>query len=348
MVKSLRRNFLTVGAALGISSLLSLPTRSSRAATLIPVKLRLDWVWQAPQSVFTIAYERGYYREEGLDVSIDRGYGGMDNTIALASGQYDFLFSDLTNVMLFNDKSTVKETCVLQLQDAYLGCVIARAGSGIDKPKDLEGKTIGAPLTTGGRTMFPAFADKNGIDQSKVTWDTISIQLQDQQFAQGKFDAIASFVTTSLLNLQQLGVTREKLKIFDFADYGVDLYGSGVIVRKDYITSHPDIVLKFVQATIRGAQAMLLNKQEAIATLSKRDPMLDAKTELDRLNLMIEMTMNRPSVRTNGLGYIDPARIDDSITTVNKLFELKEMPVASDIYSTQFLPPKEERLLRFT
>jgi NitT/TauT family transport system substrate-binding protein len=346
MISSLKRTFRPTGAFIGLSLFLGMLTGPAHAQQLTPVKLRLDWVWQAPQSIFTIAYERGYYRDEGLDLSIDRGYGGLENSAALGSGQYDFLFGDMTSVMLFNDKNAIKEISVLQIQDAYLGAVIVRAGGGIEKPKDLEGKVIGAPLNTGGRVMFPTFAEKNGIDESKITWTTIGIQLQDQQFAQGQFDAIAGFSTTSLLNLQALGLTRDKLKIFAFSDYGVDLYGSGIVVRREYVDSHPDIIRKFVKATIRGVQAMVQNKQEAIETIRKRDPLLDDRTELDRLNLSIEMTLDRPSVRDNGIGFVDPARIESSIKTISKVFKLASMPVASDIYTVQFIPPKEERLLK--
>jgi NitT/TauT family transport system substrate-binding protein len=315
---------------------------------LTPVRLRLDWTWQAPQAIFTIAYERGYYRDEGLDVSIDRGYGGLDNASALASGNYEFLFGDMGNVILFNAQSPDRKLLsVFTIYDAYLGAVITRAGNGIAKPKDLEGKTIGAPLTTGGRTMFPAFAKANDIDESKVNWDTISIDLQDQQFARGQFDAVASFTTTSLLNLKQLGVSRDKLTIFNFADYGVDLYGSGVVTRADYVRQNPEIVRKFVRATMRGIAAMLANKSEAIDTLKKRDPLLDPGIELDRLNLMIEMTLKRPNVETNGVGSVDPARVQSNIDTITKVFKVSPAPQTSEIYTTDFLPPKDERMLKF-
>src|SRR5271168_4889264 len=162
----------------------------AQSEDLIPVRMRLDWVWQAPQAIWTLASERGYFRDEGLSVTIDRGYGGMENATALASGNYDIMFSDINSVILFNAKSPdQKLLAVFVIYDAYLGSVITRKGNGITKPKDLEGKVIGAPLTTGGRTMFPAFAQANGIDESKVNWQTVGIQLQDQQFAQGQFDA---------------------------------------------------------------------------------------------------------------------------------------------------------------
>ena len=237
------------------------------------------------------------FATKASSVSIDRGYGGLENAAALANGNYDIMFGDINSVILFNSKSPDhKLVSVFVIYDAYLGSVIVRKGSGITKPKDLEGKTIGAPLTTGGRTMFPAFAAANGVDESKVNWQTVSIQLQDQQFVQGQFDGVASFTTTSLLNLKQLGMNRDKVTIFNFCDYGVDLFGSGLIVRSDLIEKKPEVIQKFVRATLRGMKAMMENKVEAIEFLKKRDPLLNVPIEVDRLNLMIEMALKRPTV----------------------------------------------------
>ena len=323
-------------------------TSSSQAQELIPVRFRLDWVWQATHSIWTVANERGYFKDEGLSVSIDRGYGGMENAAALANGNYEIMFGPLTNVILFNAKSPDQKLInVFVIDDAYLGSVIVRKGSGITKPKDLEGKTIGAPLTTGGRTMFPAFAAANGIDESKVNWQTVNIQLQDQQFVQGQFDGIASFTTTSLLNLKQLGMGRDKVTIFNFSDYGVDLFGSGLYVRSDFVEKRPEVIRKFIRATLRGMKAMLENKVEAIETLKKRDPLLNTDVEIDRLNLVIEMTLKRPVVEQYGVGHVDPARLQRNIDTMVSVFKLPEPPKPSEIYTGQFIPTQSERMLKF-
>jgi NitT/TauT family transport system substrate-binding protein len=333
---------------LAIAAIASGASDPARSEALIPVRMRLDWVWQAPQSIWTLAAERGYFRDEGLDVSIDRGYGGMDNAAALASGNYDIMFSDMNSVILWNAKNPEnKLLTVFLIYDAYPGTVITRKGNGIATPKDLEGKTIGAPLTTGGRTMFPAFAAANGIDESKVHWDTIGIQLQDQQFAQGQFDAIAGYVTTSLLNLKQLGVSQDKLTIFNFVDYGVDLFGSALIVRADFAQNKPEVIRKFVRATLRGMKAMLANKVEAIESLKKRDPLLDIPIEVDRLNLMIDMTLKRPDVEKYGVGYVDPARLQRSIDTVTTAFKIPVKPSPDEIYTDKFVPPQSERMMKF-
>src|SRR5262249_37505280 len=98
---------LTGGLALAASFLAgALPSTPASSQELTPVRLRLDWVWQAPQSIWTLAHERGYFRDEGLSVTIDRGYGGLENAAALANGNYDIMFGDINSVILFNAKST--------------------------------------------------------------------------------------------------------------------------------------------------------------------------------------------------------------------------------------------------
>ena len=335
-------------AALSLHIAIVLTSAVQAQTQLTPVRFRLDWVWQAPQSIWTLAHERGYFKDEGLDVTIDRGYGGPDTIGSVASGAYDIGFSDINGLVEFNAKNPDhKVQSAFIVYDATLAAIITRKGNGINTPKDLEGKVIGAPLTTGGRTLFPAFAKANGIDQSKIRWETISIQLQDQQFAQGKFDAVASFATTSLLNLKLLGVDLDKLTIFTFFKYGLDLYGSSLLVRPEWAAAHAETVRSFNRATMRGIRAMLADEAGAIASLQKRDSLLDTNIERDRLDMMIEMALKTPSVRKNGVSYVDPERMDRGLAIVAKAFEVSPAPKTADVYTDAYLPPPQERMLKF-
>jgi NitT/TauT family transport system substrate-binding protein len=343
-----RASMLFHCAALGLLLASGLDSAVQAETQLTPVRFKLDWVWQAPQSIWTLAHERGYFKDEGLDVLIDRGYGGPDTIGSVASGAYDIGFSDVNNLVEFNAKNPDhKLKSAFIVYDATLAAIITRKGNGINTPKDLEGRVIGAPLTTGGRTLFPAFAKANGIDDSKITWETISIQLQDQQFAQGKFDAIASFATTSLLNLKLLGVDLSKLTVFTFFKNGLDLYGSSLLVRPEWAAANPETVRKFNRATMRGMQAMLADKNAAIASLQKRDPMLDTKIEIDRLDMMIEMALKTPSVEKNGVSYVDPERLDRGLAIVAKAFSVSPAPKTADVYTDAYLPSPQERMLKF-
>jgi NitT/TauT family transport system substrate-binding protein len=321
---------------------------SAQAPALTPVHFRLDWVWQAPQSIWTLAAERGYFKDEGLDVAIDRGFGGPDTIGNVGAGSYEFGFSDINNLVEFDAKNPNQRVIsVFVVYDATLSAIITRKGNGIDRPKDLEGRLIGAPTTTAGRTLFPAFAKVNDIDLAKIRWQTIGIQLQDQQFAAGAFDAIASFSTTSLLNLKLLGVERKDLTVFNFFDHGLDLYGSSLLVRPDWAEAHPEIVRKFLRATVKGMNAMLANKADAIASLQKRDPLLDTKVELERLDLMIELALRTPSVAQNGVSHVDPARLDRGLAIVAEAFNVVPAPKAADLFDPRYLPPSADRMLKF-
>jgi NitT/TauT family transport system substrate-binding protein len=336
------------GAAFVLALACALESAAYAQAPLTPVRFRLDWVWQAPQSIWTLAYERKYFQDEGLDVTIDRGYGGPDTIGSVASGAYDIGFSDVNGLVEFNAKNPNHKTkAVFIAYDATLGAIITRKDNGINTPKDLEGRVIGAPVTTGGRTLFPAFAKANGIDESKITWETISIQLQDQQFAQGRFDAVASYATTSLLNLKLLGVDLKKLTVFTFFKNGLDLYGSCLLVRPEWAEANPETVRKFLRATMRGMQAMLADKKAAIASLQKRDPLLDTQTEIDRLDLMIEMALKTPSVEKNGVSFVDPDRMDRGLAIVAKAFNVSPVPKTADIFTDAYLPPIKDRQLKF-
>src|SRR5260370_33312324 len=91
---------------------------SGAQAQLTPIKFRLDWVWQAPQSIWTLAHERGYFRDEGLEVTIDRGYGGSHTVGSVAACIYEFAFSLINNAILITCKNpTPKVQCVFLVSD---------------------------------------------------------------------------------------------------------------------------------------------------------------------------------------------------------------------------------------
>ncbi len=127
------------GAALGLALACAFEPAAYAQTQLTPVRFRLDWVWQAPQSIWTLAYERKYFQDEGLDVTIDRGYGGPDTIGSVASGAYDIGFSDVNGLVEFNAKNPDhKVKAVFIAYDATLGAIITRKGNGINTPKDLR------------------------------------------------------------------------------------------------------------------------------------------------------------------------------------------------------------------
>ncbi|TPQ50642.1 sulfonate ABC transporter substrate-binding protein [Prosthecomicrobium hirschii] len=308
------------------------------------VKFTLDWAVQGNHAIWTVAQEKGYFTKEGLNVKIDRGFGSGDAVTKVASGAYDIGFSDINAVIKFvGDNPSNPVLGVFQTFDKTLNSIITLKKSGIKSPKDLVGKNLGAPEADSSRLMFPAFAKAAGIDAAAVKWTSMQPQLREAMLVQGQVDAISGFASTSVFNLTGIGVAADDIVIFPFPENGLDLYGSTVIVRKDYAEKNPEIVAAFVRATIAGLKDIAKDPDGAVPSLSKVDPLVKADLEKARLKFVLDRAMLTPSIKANGFGHVDPARMQKSIEVAAEAYALKVVPKPEDIYTTKFLPPADQR-----
>src|ERR1700733_10746693 len=103
-----------------------------------PIKFTLDWVFQGPTAPFLVALDKGYYKAEGLDVTMDPGQGSAGAVQRVATGAYQIGFADVNSVMEYNAKNPGKEVmCVFMAYDYAPFGVYALKKSGIKGPKDL-------------------------------------------------------------------------------------------------------------------------------------------------------------------------------------------------------------------
>ena len=129
-------------------------------------------------------------------------------------------------------------------------------------------------------------------------------------------------------------------------DYGVDLYGNVIIAGPDFMKASPKAVAGFVKATIRGIQETIRNPEAAIDAMMKRNPIAKREVELERLKLSLSKNFVTPDVEKNGLGGVDTARLERSLDQIGLTFQYTNKPKAADIFTAQFLPPKEQRMAK--
>ena len=173
------------------------------------VKFTLDWVFQGPTSPFLVALDKGYYKAEGLDVTMDPGQGSAGAMQRVATGAYQLGFADVNSLIEYNAKNAGKEIlCVFIAYDFPPFGVYALKKSGIKGPKDLEGKKLGAPVFDASFRLFPAFAKINGITK----WEHVNLtpQLREQSLVQGTVDFISGHYFSSMLDLKARGVLDDK------------------------------------------------------------------------------------------------------------------------------------------
>ena len=312
-----------------------------------PIRFALDWRFEGPAAPFFVAIDKGYYKAEGLEVSIDPGAGSVEGINRVASGAYEVGFADINSLVKYRDNPrNLPVKAVMMVYDTPAFSIVSLKKNGIAKPKDLEGKVLGAPAADGAYAQWPIFVQANKIDASKVKIENIGFPVREPMLAQGKVDAIAGFWFSSYMNLKANGVPGNDIVVLLMRDFGVDLYGNVIIANPDVMRLSPKAVSGFVKATIRGIQDTVANPEAAIDSLMKRNPIAKRDVELERLKLALAKNFVTPDVQKNGLGAVDMKRLERSIDQIGLTFQYSNKPKAADIFTAQYLPPKEQRLVK--
>jgi len=310
------------------------------------VRFAVEFSWEGNHAIYTLAQDLGYFAAENLDVNIDRGYGAANNMTKLAAGSLDVAVVDPNLLPKFNHEQPGNQlTSFFIVYDASPSAVIYLKSSGIQSPKDLEGKRIAVTEGTTPAILFPVFAKVNGLDSSKVTILPVNAQLRDSMVIQRSADASIGFLTTSVPNIVSTGVAINDIGFLHYNKYGLDLYSLGLVCRKNYAEENPEVLRGFVKAVIKGVRAMLGNPEQAIVSVKKRDGLLKDEAELVRMKLMNEMSLFTPHVRENGMSTIEPERFERSVGQVALALGSSDAPKMEEIYTAKFLPPKEDRMI---
>ncbi|MGA1605304.1 MAG: ABC transporter substrate-binding protein [Burkholderiaceae bacterium] len=320
---------------------------STSAYAQTAIKFALDWRFEGPAAPYFVAIDKGYYKAEGLDVSIDPGAGSVEGINRVASGVYQMGFADINSLIKYRDNpanSPIK--AVMMGYDTPAFAIITLKKTGISKPKDLEGRILGAPAPDGAYAQWPIFVDANKIDAGKVKIENVGFPVREPMLAQGKVDAITGFWFSSYMNLKANGVAGDDIIVMLMRDYGLDLYGNVIIANPEFAKSNPKAVAGFVRATIKGIQDTIASPETAIDSLMKRNQIAKRDVELERLKLAISKNFVTPDVKKNGFGDVDMARLARSIDQIGLTFKYTNKPKAQDIFTSEFLPAKDARAVK--
>jgi NitT/TauT family transport system substrate-binding protein len=173
----------------------------------------------------------------------------------------------------------------------------------------------------------------------------ISAAVREPILSAGQVDAVAGFSYLSAVNLRDRGVPGGDLVVLRYADYGCEAYGFAVVVNPAFAAAKPDAVKGFVRALIAGISATVKEPARAADEATSRIDDGDRDLELERLRTVLVDNILTDEVKRNGLGGIDPARLDRSIDQIAQDFKFRKKPAAGDIFDDRFLPPVAGRLI---
>lgn len=320
-------------------------TGAAFAQTDVP--FALDWKFEGPAAPYFVAIDKGHFEAADLSVEISAGQGSLDAIPKVATGAFPVGFADINSLIKFLDQNPgAPVIAAMMIYDKPPFAIIGRKSLGVEAPKDLEGRVLGAPPPDGAWAQFPAFAIANDLDVDAITVEPVGFPTREPMLAEGNVAAVTGFSFSSYLNLVRLGVPEDDISTILMADHGLALYGNAVIVNTDYASENPEIIKGFLGAIAAGWKDAIADPDAAIASLIERNPAADADLEERRLQLAIDANVATDYALANGIGGIDADRMAQALEQIAQTYEFQNTPEASLYFTEAYLPDASERMLK--
>jgi len=301
----------------------------------------LDFTPYGKHAPFFAALDKGFWKDAGFDVTIVKGEGSATTVSSYAAGAVDFAFADTPTVILARSKGALLKVAGV-IHDKSLYAFGTLEENNIKTPQDLKGKRIGSSVGDASRVMFPAFAKLNGIDPASVRWVDMTPPARVASLVLGQVDAVVLFMTEQPTFSAKAKEAGKHWRDFRYADYGLDLYSHGLLVRDDLVAKQPDRVKRFVESTMKAWAWSVENPQEALAIFVKHNAAVDPDQAREHFRIAIKHLMTDTAKR-EGIGYIDAEKMKRTVEFVSQYFDIKGV-AADDVYTNRFTPklfPKE-------
>jgi len=287
-----------------------------------------DFGYLGRHAYYFVAQDRGYYKAADLDVDIVRGQGSADAVKQVAAGTAQLGFADAASVILARANDGVPVKIVAEVYGRPPHAVFTIEGSGITKPKDLEGRTIADSASSSLPKMFPAYAKAAGIDATKVKWLFVTSDAIAATLALGRADAVTYYTISEALLLKS--ISPKKLTILKFSDVGMDFYSNGLIASDAIIQSKPDVVKRFVQATLRGLKDSIEDPEAAAKILNKYQRQIEV--DIGTAEMKVVASLVKPPV-----GSVEKDQMQRTLDLVAASFDLKRPVNIDDVYVDGFV-----------
>ena len=281
--------------ALALATLISL---SVFAQQKVAATLRLDWVPSAHHAGPVLAAQRGYYSQEGIDLAVRPGRGSGSTVQVIATGADLFGFADAGAMAIAASKGAPVIMVAHLMQLGPNGAItLDRA---MTSPKDIVGKTIGLVPGESAHVALLAVAKKHGIPDSAYRIVSIEAASKIAALLTKKVDMIPGFRFGDYLRAY---TQNPNAKITLFSDWGVNILGNGYFVSTGTLEKNPELVQRFVRATLRGWQDALKDPKAGVDALVKEFP--DTNRQFIEIGLpMVFEHMHSPATKGKPLGWM--------------------------------------------
>jgi len=316
-----------------------LDAKPARAQQMTDITFANDFIILGRHAPLFTALEKGYYKEEGLNVKIVPTNGTAAAIQMVESGAAQLGFIDVPSLVIARANGASLKVVSVIYQKAPFTIFSLDPGANVAKLSDLEGLEIGTGSGSFVSNIAKAMMRKNNLDPNKLKTINVEPSARVAMLASRKIPSV-DFYIMSKPGIER-AVKGAKVRSLLLADFGLDLYSNGIGAKESYLKEHPDIVKKFVRATLRGYQYAFKHKKEAAEFARRTAKALNDDITVDELNIVEDLSVT-PDVKKNGLGHFTAERMKSSVQWMveNAGFPKEKAPKPEDVYATGFMPAK--------
>jgi NitT/TauT family transport system substrate-binding protein len=302
------------GAVLCLSAGLTLAP-AVHAQALDAVNFTLPWLPVGDYAFYSAGVHQGFYRAEGIDLKINRGFGSIDAVTKIAAGTFTAGEVEMAAVVLGRVKQNSDVRCIGVAQTVAPIALLVGENSGIDTLKDLEGKLVATQPGNTTLLYMPLLARTQGFDAAKVRTTNVEAATMASLLLQGRVDA-APFYATNAEFINRTGeALGKRVKALRFADNGLSIYGQCLAATGETMRSKPELMQRFLSATFKAREWVRSNPDEAARMHSQMFP--EVKREDAALSLKAVLPYVFNDVTTaDGIGRFNDARLRQTFQAV--------------------------------
>ncbi len=318
-------------ALLLLSLLAACAPQATPTQALVPVSLPVGYIPNVQFAPLYVAIENGYFREEGLDVTVDYSMEN-DNLALVGAGRLEFAIISGEQVLLARAKGLPVVYTAAWYQQYPVG-IAAKKEAGIKTPADLKGKKIAVPVLAGASYIgLRALLGAGGLQENDVELDVVGFT-QAEMIATDHDDAAVIYVANEPVQLAARGYAVDVLRVADY----LPMVGNGLVTSEQVLRSNPERVRKMIRALLRGIDAAIADPNAAFEISKKYVDNLaegDQETQRQVLAASIELW------KAERLGYSNPQAWENMQAVLLEMGLLQAPLDLAAAYTNDYLPEK--------
>lgn len=305
---------------------------------LTKVVFSLDFIPLGRHAPWYAAVAEGFFKQEGLDVSIIPSQGGAQVIQNVVSGTANLGFIGVPETAIARSTGAKLKIVSVIYQKQPIAVFSLQSGANVTTPKQLEGLTLGSGSGSFTPKILQGFMVGKGLNPDTLHVADIAPAARPGALITKKVPSIETFIMGKPGLAQAAADAHEKLQTFIPANNGLALYSNGIGVTEEYLSQHPQVVRGFVRAALKGWRFTLDHPAKAAQDELQFVPSLKPAVIAAELKIVRDLVVT-PDTQRHGLGWFDPDRIKSNVDFVTKYIAVAGTPPApADMYATGFLP----------